>query len=216
MHELVLAQWGKRFHRNIWKARDGDEELSNIKKLLYLGAQQETHYVFLHHMGNKITWQLHQYLIFYLSFISKIRDFTDISKNRDFTFHCAFPCSHLHFHPPLFLSKLLLLDPNPNSSAQKALWTLELKLYPTSLIHPVSLPPQPFSSCGHYPLSSHYPTPPSDKPTSSNLFCVLLGELLLIFCHLSKRDLQLLDTAFHTKDWFLGESNTTEPGRQMR
>lgn len=59
----------ERFHRNICKARDGDKELSNIKKLLYLGPQQQTHNLFLHNMGNKTAWQLHQLILHLLSLL---------------------------------------------------------------------------------------------------------------------------------------------------
>ncbi|KAF4796345.1 hypothetical protein TURU_085897 [Turdus rufiventris] len=39
------------------------------------------------------------------------------------------------------------------------------------------------------PVVFHGPSPPSDKPTSTNNFCVLLGELLIFYC-LSKSDLK--------------------------
>lgn len=50
---LVLAQCGEVSQKHLYKARNGDEELSNIKKLLYLGPQQQAHNLFLHQMGNK-------------------------------------------------------------------------------------------------------------------------------------------------------------------
>lgn len=59
MHVLVLAQCGEVSQKHL-QGQGCDEELSNIKKLLYLGPQQQTHNLFLYHLGNKIAWQLHQ------------------------------------------------------------------------------------------------------------------------------------------------------------
>lgn len=128
-------------------------------------------------------------------------------------FHSVFLVHIFLFNSLLFPNKFLLLDLSSNSSLQESplgfIGAQTIPILP-HLPHPAFfLSPSP-------PVVSHGPSPPSDKPISSNFFCVLLGELLLIFYHLSKRDLWVLDTAFHTEDWFLGERNTTVPRRQLR